>query len=68
MGKEPADILLASLPPQGWSDLATKTDLRAEIATLRADLTKKIATHTWIHVLATIGAVVSVSVMPRVLS
>jgi len=27
MGKKPADILLASLPPQGWDDLATKADV-----------------------------------------
>ena len=31
MSKEPADILLASLPPQGWDDLATKTDLEADL-------------------------------------
>lgn len=61
MGKKPADILLASLPPQGWGDLATKSDLRTEIATLRADLTDKIAASTWIHVGATIGAVVGIA-------
>ena len=68
MGKEPADILLASLPPQGWDDLATKAELevglagvRVEIATLRAELTDKISTSKRIHVGATIGAVVSVA-------
>jgi hypothetical protein len=68
MGKEPADILLTSLPPKGWDDLATKADLqltkadlRTEIAALRADLTDKISTSTRIHVGATIGAVVSMA-------
>jgi hypothetical protein len=68
MGKEPADILLASLPPQGWGDLATKTDLalglaevRVEIANVRAELGGKIANSTRIHVGATIGALVSVA-------
>lgn len=68
MGKKPADILMASLPPQGWGDLATKAELevglagvRVEIATLRAELTDKISTSTRIHVGATIGAVVSMA-------
>jgi hypothetical protein len=61
MGKEPADILLAGLPPQGWDDLATKADLAAGLANVRADLTREISASTRIYVGATIGAVVSVA-------
>jgi hypothetical protein len=68
MSKEPADILLAGLPPQGWDDLATKADLRGEIASLYADLTDQIAglsdqktTQTWILVGTTLGAVISLA-------
>jgi hypothetical protein len=75
MGKEPADILLAGLPPRGWDDLATKADLRitkavlrTEIATMRADLTDKIAglsdkisTQTWVLVGTTLGGLISMA-------
>ena len=64
MGKKPADILLASLPPQGWDDLATKADLLVTKADLRieiAGLSDKISTQTWVLVGTTLGAVVSVA-------
>lgn len=39
LGKEPADTMMALLPPVGWADVATKDDLRnlEERLTVRMD-------------------------------
>ncbi len=41
LGNEGCELLMAQLPPQGWDELATKTDLallKTDIALVRADL------------------------------
>ena len=46
LGSRGAALLMEHLPPTGWADLATKSDLagvRAEIATLRAELIEKMS-------------------------
>ena len=65
-GSERAGQLMELLPPAGMRDLATKTELRAEIAELRAEMHQgfgriheKIGDQTRTLVLAMIGTSVS---------
>ncbi len=37
LGGEEANTLMEQLPPLGWAEVATKTDLRSEAGLLRAD-------------------------------
>ena len=43
IGRPATATLMAHLPPVGWADVATKSDLRTEIALLRSDLRAEIA-------------------------
>lgn len=43
LGPDEADTLMAHLPPVTWQDVATKDDLRALEAVIRADLRSEIA-------------------------
>lgn len=38
MGPERAAIMMDLLPPVGWGDIVTKTDLRTEVGALRAEM------------------------------
>jgi hypothetical protein len=38
MGDEAAEVLMEHLPPAGWADLATKSDVQHETALLRAEM------------------------------
>lgn len=43
VGRPATATLMAHLPPVGWADVATKSDLRTEIALLRSDLRAEMA-------------------------
>lgn len=66
VGAEEADYLMASLPPGGWDEVATKSDLRELRSELRTDLAEirsEMVTRTelreqlQLHVDARIGAI-----------
>ena len=38
LGPEEADTLMAHLPPVTWNEVATKSDVRQEIAVLRSEM------------------------------
>lgn len=38
LGPEEADTLMAHLPPVTWNDVATKDDVRHEVAVLRSEM------------------------------
>jgi hypothetical protein len=38
MGPERAAIMMDLLPPVGWGDITTKTDLRTEVGVLRSEM------------------------------
>lgn len=58
-GARPAEILMEHLPPAGWRDLATKSDVESASLLLRTELVagmeKGFRTQTW----KMIGAVVA---------
>jgi hypothetical protein len=41
MGEDAAEVLMEHLPPAGWSDLATKSDVTHEGALLRAEMAQQ---------------------------
>jgi len=46
MGPEKASIMMDLLPPVGWGDIVTKSDLRAEMAELRGEFKADLAAST----------------------
>ncbi|MCA1844949.1 MAG: DUF1640 domain-containing protein, partial [Actinobacteria bacterium] len=43
IGRPATATLMAHLPPVGWAEVATKSDLRTEVALLRSELRAEIA-------------------------
>lgn len=77
-GKETADTLMAHLPPVGWADVATKTDVANSAELLRKDLViveerllatlhKELSHQTRVFFAMTLSAVIAVSGLPHVL-
>jgi len=77
-GKETADTLMAHLPPVGWADVATKTDVANSAELLRKDLTiveerltaqlhKELGKQTRVFFAMTLTAIIAVSGLPHVL-
>ena len=44
LGEEVAGLVMDHLPPVGWTDVATKQDLKQDLGVLRADLIAAMAT------------------------
>ena len=63
LGKEPADTMMALLPPVGWADVATKQDLRELEARILGEMRKEIASLSKTVLIATIGAIATVGTL-----
>ena len=59
IGHAQATTLMEHLPPVGWADVATKRDLEVAEARLTALIERRIGDALRIHVLTSVGAVMT---------
>jgi hypothetical protein len=63
LGTDEAGTLMEHLPPVGWGDLATRSDLKASETYVIGTLRSEIASQTRMIVLTNLGGIVGVAAL-----